>query len=1279
MTAAEEGQDGEVPATLRDILLARVERRSPVAQEVLRAAAVGGRRLSERLLEAVSPVPAREQREALRELLAYNLLVVDGSDGYGFRHALLREAVYDELLPGERGELHSAYAAALTERPELAADPAGVAGALAHHWTAAHDVPRALAASVRAGDDAAAHWGFSEAQRHYERALELWDGVPDAEQRTGVDHLVLSRQAAEAANLAGDHSRAAALTRAAIARARPERSGLLWERLGRDLWAAGDTDEALRAYEQALELVPAEPPSAARARVLAAHGQALMLLARFDDARGRCADAIAIAREVGARAEEGHARNTLGCALAFLGDFEPGVEHLRAALAIAEEVGDLDDLGRAYQNLSDVLGGPLNRLDEAAEVALEGRAFAERAGIGRDYGVSIDTNAAMILISAGRWDEAEAVLRSAEERGPLDMAALDLHLCRAGLDIARGGVPAAERHLREARRLIANTLDPQYRSVLCAREAEFALWSGHPAEAVAAVERGLRSLEGGDDVWFMAPLLWLGAGRRSTPARTGRRSSSAPSACWPRRRPARASCPGFPARMRAWRRPRVAAQAARSPSRGRRAPRSGPRSATATRRPTPAGGRRRRCWRAASRAGAARCSRSRGRARRTSGRRRWSGRSSCSPAAHACRWRPPPPSRSPRIRSAPTDSPRASCRCSGSWPRGARTARSRASCSLRRRPRARTSRTSSASSESAAGWRPRPRPTASACSASSPSAPARRRRARLRAERWGSVGGRDWEVSRCAGTAATGSSSHAAGEPNRDLHDPPPVGASRRRAARQPGRGAAVDRRAREPGGGRRRRPAGGRLQRHRPPRARARPRPAPGRSPRTRPQLAGPWQTAAPMPPSRTDLLLPKGLTAARLAELLAPHADVEADGGGTVERTFLDTFDGRVRAAGAVLAYERGRLALEGLDGTPVAATDLRAAPTALGVTDLPPGPLREALGPILDVRRATRTARVRMQVRNLRVLDGERKTVVRLRLLEPALGRGGGGDLLARVQVEGVRGYERRLDRLRTVLVDELGLAPAGEPLVDEAVARAGGRPHGVSSRLEVALTPDMRADAAAVAISRRLLEVIEANLPGTLADTDPEFLHDLRVAVRRTRALQRELRGVFAPERLEASRREFRHLQQITGPMRDLDVQLLEFDDAAAALPAEQRGDLEPLRGVLAATRRRALRRMLRALRSARTRAALDDWRRTLDELADAPEADRPDAARPIAELAARRITRRPSPDGALGSAIGDDSPPRRCTTYARRARSCATCSNSSPGSSPRRPSIRRSSR
>ncbi|MBW3652513.1 MAG: AAA family ATPase [Actinobacteria bacterium] len=511
VAASREDEAAELSSTLRDILLTRIERRSPAAQEVLRVAAVGGRSVAVGLLEAVCSLPPRERSDALREAVAHQLLVTQAPDTYAFRHALLREAVYEELLPGERRELHVGYGSALSAHPELAGGAAIVAGELAYHWFAAHDLPRALDAAIVAGSVAQSRWGFAEAGAHFERALDVWDSVPDAATRTGLDHLTLSRRAAEAANLAGDHARAGALIRAALERVDADDAGLLWERLGRYLWAAGDSDAALGAYEQALRLVPEDPPSAARARVLAAHGQSLMLLARFQDATTRCGQAIEIARKVGARAEEGHALNTLGCALGFLGDPAGGVAHLSRALEIAHEVGDLDDIGRAYQNLSEILAGPLNRLEEALELALEGQRLAERLGLARDYGVSLEVNAATALLALGRWDQADAILRAAQDRQPVETAAIELYLSRGRLAVARGALEHAEQHLAAAQRLMISVIDPQFQSMLAAYRGELALWQGNPAEARVSVATGLRCLEASDDAWFVGPLLWLGA------------------------------------------------------------------------------------------------------------------------------------------------------------------------------------------------------------------------------------------------------------------------------------------------------------------------------------------------------------------------------------------------------------------------------------------------------------------------------------------------------------------------------------------------------------------------------------------------------------------------------------------------------------------------------------------------------------------------------------------------------------------------------------------------
>jgi CHAD domain-containing protein len=220
------------------------------------------------------------------------------------------------------------------------------------------------------------------------------------------------------------------------------------------------------------------------------------------------------------------------------------------------------------------------------------------------------------------------------------------------------------------------------------------------------------------------------------------------------------------------------------------------------------------------------------------------------------------------------------------------------------------------------------------------------------------------------------------------------------------------------------------------------------------------------------------------------------------------------------------------------------------------------------------------------------------------------------------------------VRGTLEGDLGLEAARQPLQDEAVARAGGRPGGVSSKVAVTFPADVRADRAAAELAARLVEVIEANLPGTLADVDTEFLHDLRVAVRRTRSLQRELRRVFPPEALADFRAEFRWLQQVTGPTRDLDVYL----DELAETP-----DIEPLRTLLVERRARERAAMRRALRSERTARLLAEWKAFVMGLEDAPPAGRPAATRPIGEVGGERIARVYGQLVRMGSAIDEHSP------------------------------------
>ncbi len=399
-------------------------------------------------------------------------------------------------------------------------------------------------------------------------------------------------------------------------------------------------------------------------------------------------------------------------------------------------------------------------------------------------------------------------------------------------------------------------------------------------------------------------------------------------------------------------------------------------------------------------------------------------------------------------------------------------------------------------------------------------------------------------------------------------------------------------------------------------------------------------------MPPPAIQLLLPEGLTAAAVADALAAELAIVTQRANAIDRTFWDTFDGRLHGAGLTLAGSAGRLVLADAEtSAEQAAEPLPRGVTRLFAGDLPPGALQERVAPLIEMRAVTPVARVRSRFLPINVLDDIGKIVVRLRVEEPVAQLAGKRTepLTARLHVAGVLGYDRDFERVLARLENGLGLIPARRPVQDEAVRSAGSSAGGTSSKLKVALSPDERADAAAVAIARRLVAVIEVNLPGTLDDVDSEFLHDLRVAVRRSRALQRELAGVFAPEPLRVFRDGFRELQAITGPTRDLDVQLLEFGDLAAGLPAAEAGDVVPLRRLLEQHLAVARAVMVAELRSPATRALLDNWAEILDGLVDSDEAGRPDAARPIADVAGERIAKVYRRMVKMGTRIDDDSP------------------------------------
>jgi DNA-binding CsgD family transcriptional regulator/tetratricopeptide (TPR) repeat protein len=509
------GGSGELPEALRDLLLARVEALPQAAQRLLQVAAVAGQRVGHHLLAEVAAQPPQDLVDLLREAVAQHVLVAEGgSGGYAFRHALVQEAIYDDLLPVQRPPLHAAYARALAARIEGQAG-AGAAelGRLAYHWYAAHDLGRALLASVQAGQAAEAAFAQAEAAGHYERALELWEQAPQAAASSPLDRSCLLQRAAQAASRAGAGTRAVALINQALtetdAAAEPLRAGVLLERLARYQWLTGDTAAAVAAMERAVAIIPAEPPSAERARVLAAHGQMLMLRSRNRAAQARCEEAAAVARRAGARGVEGHARNSLGTSLGSCGHLEAGASHLEQARAIAAELGDQDELCRAHHNLGCVylVNG---RYQDAVDAELECRDLARRFGSMGTVGTAAIAVAAEALLWLGRFQEAERLLDEAFDLD-LEPKAMVLPLLARGLHrLWRGDLEEARADLTWILERSKVSLDPQEMADTRARLVTVATWDGRPEDTRAVVADGLMSLAEADEPYSMAELCTAG-------------------------------------------------------------------------------------------------------------------------------------------------------------------------------------------------------------------------------------------------------------------------------------------------------------------------------------------------------------------------------------------------------------------------------------------------------------------------------------------------------------------------------------------------------------------------------------------------------------------------------------------------------------------------------------------------------------------------------------------------------------------------------------------------
>ena len=503
-----------------------MEQLSDAAQQVLRAAAVAGRRADDELVQAASGLVSAEYEAAVREAVTQQLLVPDGTEGYVFRHALLREAVYGDLLPGERTRLHGTMSALLADEHRLAIP--GTAAELAQHCLASHDIPGAFAASIRAGDEAERLGAPAEAHRHYDQALALWERVAEPEKTTGMARGKLGLLSATNAADSGDVDRAVHLLRRlrhALA-ARTEKShddvivaSRIGERLAFYLWQIDDAKamaEAIEIAQATVEETPAEPPTWEYARTVATYANTLLVDDDFDAVREQAERALAAARAANALWVQADALVTLGFLSNREGRNDEAIKLLtqahkqaREAKVLGVELRAAYHLARAHLEHGDLTAG--------GAVAHEGTKRANQTGLGlAPYGTDVQHLHFQCHYADGKWDHAQEIADGFPVR-VTSIPEASLSSMALFIDVARGNPVVAERHAWIEPFLSAHGFDGFIARGLI---AEHALWQGDVEEALtqtrAAIERRLRAPLGFPSLGHQA-----GRGRDVRPGRPG--------------------------------------------------------------------------------------------------------------------------------------------------------------------------------------------------------------------------------------------------------------------------------------------------------------------------------------------------------------------------------------------------------------------------------------------------------------------------------------------------------------------------------------------------------------------------------------------------------------------------------------------------------------------------------------------------------------------------------------------------------------------------------------
>ena len=355
-----------------------------------------------------------------------------------------------------------------------------------------------------------------------------------------------------------------------------------------------------------------------------------------------------------------------------------------------------------------------------------------------------------------------------------------------------------------------------------------------------------------------------------------------------------------------------------------------------------------------------------------------------------------------------------------------------------------------------------------------------------------------------------------------------------------------------------------------------------------------------------------------------------------------FLDTFDRRLNNSSLILVKEKGSYMLKNVNsGTTL--SEFKEAGTTIPKFwwDLPKCTLKKELKPVIGIRALLSLIEIERSITTLRLLNKDKKTVLFLYLKDLKTSNGTEKKPSAIVQVRPVRGYENDGREFKKYLIS-IGLSHTQGDILTAVAPYPGKYPLNYSSKLNIKLRPKMKSNQAAKVIFTNLLNTMKVNEFGIMEDIDTEFLHDFRVAVRRTRSALSQIKEIFSQDTTDQFKAHFNTIGKATNLLRDMDVYLLTEDYYKSMLPQDLRQGLDPLFDSVAKDREIAHKECTSFLKSKEYKDIIRQWEDFLEK-EDPSSEDARNCDRPIIELAKEHIWKKYSKVIRQGKKIDDKTP------------------------------------